>query len=167
MPFAPKRYVAAMISIICGISDGSGRFTPSHFVPQGRDLPQVSGEGRHVALVVDDDPDLRANFRELLEELGQDVEEAANGQEAFNFLVFNPTTKVDLILLDLQMPVMDGWQFLTLVKSYIRLSKIPVVVASSFASTLDPVWKREVAACLQTPSDLVRLPAVVRRLCGT
>lgn len=130
-------------------------------------MPHVSGEGRHVALVVDDDPDLRASFRELLEELGQDVEEAANGQEAFNFLVFNPTTKVDLILLDLQMPVMDGWQFLTLVKSYIRLSKIPVVVASSFASKLDPAWKREVAACLQTPSDLSRLPAVVRRLCGS
>ncbi len=120
-----------------------------------------------MALVVDDDPDLRANFRELLEELGQDVEEAANGQEAFNFLVFNPTTKVQLILLDLQMPVMDGWQFLTLVKSYIRLSKIPVVVASSFASTLDPAWKREVTACLQTPSDLARLPAVVRRICGS
>ena len=130
-------------------------------------MPRVSGEGRHVALVVDDDPDLRASFRELLEELGQDVEEAANGQEAFNFLVFNPTTKVDLILLDLQMPVMDGWQFLTLVKSYIRLSKIPVVVASSFASTLPATQKRELAACLETPSELTRLPAVVRRLCGT
>ena len=45
-------------------------------------MPRVSGEGRCVALVVDDDPDLRASFRELLEELGQDVEEAANGQEA-------------------------------------------------------------------------------------
>jgi CheY-like chemotaxis protein len=154
-------------SLIRAISDGSGRWAPSHFVPQGRDLPHVGGEPRSVALVVDDDPDLRANFRELLEELGQDVEEAANGQEAFNFLVFNPTTKVQLILLDLQMPVMDGWQFLTLVKSYIRLSKIPVVVASSFASTLDPAWKREVTACLQTPSDLARLPAVVRRICGS
>ena len=118
-------------------------------------------------MVVDDDPDLRASFRELLEELGQDVEEAANGQEAFNFLVFNPTTKVDLILLDLQMPVMDGWQFLTLVKSYIRLSKIPVVVASSFASTLPPTQKSQLAACLETPSELTHLPAVVRRLCGS
>lgn len=159
--------ISPFFSLIYAISDGSGRWTPSHFVPQRRDLPHVPGDGRHVALVVDDDPDLRANFRELLEELGQDVEEAANGQEAFNFLVFNPTTKVDLILLDLQMPVMDGWQFLTLVKSYIRLSKIPVVVASSFASKLDPAWKRQVAACLQTPSDLSRLPAVVRRLCGS
>jgi CheY-like chemotaxis protein len=130
-------------------------------------LPQVSSQGRHVSLVVDDDADLRANFRELLEELGHDVEEAANGQEAFNFLVFNPTTKVDLILLDLQMPVMDGWQFLTLVKSYIRLSKIPVVVASSFASTLPQAQQLELAACLQTPSDLSRLPAVVRRICGS
>jgi CheY-like chemotaxis protein len=153
-------------SLIYAVSGPAGRRTPSNFAPEGRDLPQVTSPGRCVALVVDDDPDLRANFRELLEELGQDVEEAANGQEAFNFLVFNPTTKVELILLDLQMPVMDGWQFLTLVKSYIRLSKIPVVVASSFASTLDPVWKRELAACLQTPSDLSRLPAVVRSICG-
>lgn len=159
--------ISPSISLIYAISDGSERWTPRHFASQGRDLPRISGDRRRVALVVDDDPDLRANFRELLEEMGQDVEEAANGQEAFNFLVFNPTTNVQLILLDLQMPVMDGWQFLTLVKSYIRLSKIPVVVASSFASTLDPVWKREVAACLETPSDLSRLPAVVRRICGS
>jgi CheY-like chemotaxis protein len=41
-------------------------------------------------LVVDDYPDARANLREMLEELGQDVIEAGNGEEAFDFLVFHP-----------------------------------------------------------------------------
>jgi len=117
-----------------------------------------------VTLVVDDNAEIREGVREILEYLGHEVVEAANGQEAFNFLVLNPTVKVSLIILDLRMPVMDGWQFLALLRSYIRLSKIPVVVASSVAETLQPCDKDGVAVCLQTPSELPRLATVVQEL---
>lgn len=137
---------------------------PSNVAPAQAKLPQVSGTRRRVTLVVDDNADLRESLREILEPLGLEVVEASNGQEAFNFLVMNPTTTVDLIILDLQMPVMDGWQFLVLLQSYVRLSKIPVVVASSFASTLPPRERQGVAACLQTPTDLPRLASVVSQL---
>ena len=59
-------------------------------------------------LVVEDDPGLRQFTREWLEEAGYETRSAENGAEALGALPWNP----DLILLDLAMPVMDGWQFL-------------------------------------------------------
>ena len=123
--------------------------------------PRAGAAGPGVTLVVDDNADLRATLREMLEDMGHGVVEAQNGQEAFNFLVFNPTTPVRLIVLDLQMPVMSGWEFLELVQTYVRLARIPVVVASSFASTLGERQRRGVVACLQTPADLPHFKRVI------
>jgi len=59
-------------------------------------------------LVVEDDPGLRQFTSEWLGEAGYETRTAENGVEALGELAWNP----DLILLDLAMPVMDGWQFL-------------------------------------------------------
>ena len=59
-------------------------------------------------LVVEDDPGLRQFSREWLEDAGYEARSAENGAEALGALPWNP----DLILLDLAMPVMDGWEFL-------------------------------------------------------
>jgi CheY-like chemotaxis protein len=117
-----------------------------------------------LTLVVDDNDDLRATLGETLEEMGHKVVEARNGQEAFNFLVLNPLAKVRLILLDLQMPLMTGWEFLALVKSYIRLSRIPIVVASSYAFTLQGNQAQQVQGCLMAPFDMGHLRAMVASL---
>lgn len=150
-------------------SSGTGPSGPHHLVTPRQDRDHDNrdhkvGPDAGVTLVVDDNADLREGMREILEPLGLEVVEAANGEEAFNFLVLNPTVAVSLIILDLRMPVMDGWQLLRLLKSYIRLSKIPVVVASSVAGTMQPSERDGVAACLQTPSELPRLAAVVQQL---
>jgi CheY-like chemotaxis protein len=60
-------------------------------------------------MVVDDDPAIRAVVGEILEAEGYRVEMAKNGQQA---LVKVGSTRPDAILLDLMMPVMDGWTFL-------------------------------------------------------
>jgi CheY-like chemotaxis protein len=59
-------------------------------------------------LVVEDDAGLRLFTREWLEDAGYEARAAENGAEALEALAWGP----DLILLDLAMPVMDGWQFL-------------------------------------------------------
>lgn len=59
-------------------------------------------------LVVDDDPDILDALAEILENEGYQVDRARNGQEALEHLAAD---KPDLILLDLMMPVMDGWEF--------------------------------------------------------
>lgn len=117
-----------------------------------------------LVLVVDDYDDSRATLREALEEMGHDVVEAANGQDALDFLIFHPEVQVDLIMLDLDMPVMNGWQLMTLLRSYARLSKIPVVVVSALASRIDESERRLLAGCVQSPYDVPKLQALVRSI---
>ncbi|HVY25848.1 MAG TPA: response regulator [Polyangiaceae bacterium] len=112
-------------------------------------------------LVVDDDADARANLRDMLEELGQDVVEAGNGQQAFDFLLANPSVHVQLILLDLDMPHMTGWELLKLLKSYLRFATIPVVVVSRHVSYLRTRDHDMLDGCIEAPSELPKLRAVV------
>ena len=114
-----------------------------------------------ITLVVDDYADARATVRDVLEELGHEVVEASNGQEAFDFLIAHPTLPVQLIVLDLKMPVMNGWEFLALMRSYVRLSRIPVVVVSGNVSSLLPDETKAIAGCLQVPYDVSKLRALV------
>jgi CheY-like chemotaxis protein len=116
----------------------------------------------HCILVVDDDADSRETIREVLEELGHRVVEASNGREALDFLVDHPTEGVKLILLDLKMPVMNGWQLLKLLDSYVRLSSIPVLVVSAFASTLESGVYRSLVGRLEVPYQVPQLRAMVQ-----
>jgi CheY-like chemotaxis protein len=90
----------------------------------------VADGTRAVVMVVDDD----ATWRELLLDFLKDerfqVAGAANGAEALRRLV-RGEVKPDLILLDLDMPVMDGWRFRRRQLADERLAAIPVVVVSS------------------------------------
>ncbi|MDF3066571.1 MAG: response regulator [Polyangiaceae bacterium] len=115
-------------------------------------------------LVVDDYEDARATLREMVESLGLPVVEAANGQEALDFLTQRPEAGVQLILLDLDMPRMSGWELLKLLKSYVRLASIPVVVVSRHASHLSSEEARRLAGSFQAPYEIPRLKAMVEAL---
>jgi len=115
-------------------------------------------------LVVDDYPDARATLREMLEELGQKVIEAGNGQEALDFLVFHPEVRVQLILLDLDMPGMTGWELLALLKSYVRFASIPVLVVSRHTSYLRPKDYRMINGYIEAPHEMPRLRAMVEAI---
>lgn len=113
-------------------------------------------------LVVDDDSAQRDGYRELLQDEGYVVIEAADGRQALHYLVDETQTTPCLILLDLTMPIMDGWEFLAILKSYVRLHAIPVVLISGEEPRLDPVRHGTIAAHLRKPYDvdeLLRLAA--------
>ncbi|MGH7265386.1 MAG: sigma-54-dependent transcriptional regulator [Candidatus Rokuibacteriota bacterium] len=76
--------------------------------------PDASGTLRPVVLVVDDDPGLRESFRLILDE-DHDVLEAADGGQAMDTV---RTTQVDLVLLDIRLPDMDGIQVLEQIKAF-------------------------------------------------
>lgn len=80
-------------------------------------------------LVVDDDLDLRETLCEVLAHEGYTVAGARNGAEALN--VLRQPSPVCLVLLDLMMPVMSGYQFLQERKVDPELAKVPVVVMSA------------------------------------
>ena len=87
--------------------------------------------------------------------------EAANGQEALNFLVSRPDSRPALIVLDLQMPVMGGRQFIELVKCYVKLSKIPIIVATAQEPDLEHIAQSAVFGCLRAPYSLEALLKMV------
>jgi CheY-like chemotaxis protein len=115
-------------------------------------------------LIVDDYADARATLREVLEDMGQEVIEAGNGQEAFDFLVFHPDVRVQLILLDLEMPRMTGLELLALLKSYVRLASIPVLVISRHTASLRPRDYRMIHGYLEAPRDIPRLRELVEAI---
>ncbi|AXB58072.1 response regulator [Flavobacterium fluviale] len=92
-----------------------------------------------IVFLIDDDPDDREIFEESL--LSLDVplkfEEAANGKEAVEKLSSSDFQKPDLIFLDINMPIMDGWQFLKHIKKDENFNDIPVVIYSTSSSQED------------------------------
>src|SRR5581483_1691658 len=83
-------------------------------------------------LVVEDDADIREALDGLLSMEGFRVKGCSNGREALDWL--HVGAKPDLILLDLMMPVMDGWQFRVAQKDDPELASIPVLALSADAT---------------------------------
>jgi CheY-like chemotaxis protein len=113
-------------------------------------------------LLVDDYADARATLRDLLEDNGHPVIEAANGQQALNILVSQGAPRVGLIVLDLQMPVMDGPEFINVLRNYVGLASIPVLVVSGHTGQLAASDRERIVGCLQQPYDPSELLGVVK-----
>lgn len=90
-------------------------------------------------LVVDDEPDIRATVQAMLEIEGYLVGQAANGADALAVIEREPP---DLIILDMRMPVLDGWAFATELRR--RGHEIPVVVMTAARDAAR--WAAEIAA---------------------
>jgi two-component system chemotaxis response regulator CheY len=88
-------------------------------------------------LIIDDHPDTLATIGELVSDEGHAHHEVSNGQEALSWLERQAELPC-LILLDLRMPVMDGWDFLRAMRTLPRLAEIPVIVISVTISAGDP-----------------------------
>jgi DNA-binding response OmpR family regulator len=84
-------------------------------------------------LVVDDDADIRGLLRELLERAGYEVVESSNGRDGLRTLY---STSPDLVLLDISMPELDGWQMLERIRD---VSDVPVIMLTARAAELEKV----------------------------
>jgi CheY-like chemotaxis protein len=115
---------------------------------------------RPAILVVEDDPDALEALGDLLESHGYAVTSARHGAEALQILDRPPLPS--LILLDLLMPTMDGWEFRARQKNDPRIAHIPVVVVSA-SSAAKPI---DAASILRKPVDIDRLLETVARHCA-
>jgi len=118
----------------------------------------------HPILIVEDEPDLRETLGELLELEGFGVAMAANGQEALQYL--REIGQSCLILLDLMMPVMNGWQFLEALREMRphMVAAIPVVVISAAADVTD-VQQQYGCLVMKKPVNLKQLIALAHEHC--
>jgi signal transduction histidine kinase len=111
-------------------------------------------------LVVEDDDDIRDTLVSLLSMEGFRVAGCSNGHEALEWLRSSP--KPDLILLDLRMPVMDGWQFRVAQKSDPQLASIPAIALSADSTAKAAAIDAE--AYLKKPVDYDTLLDTIDRL---
>jgi len=108
-------------------------------------------------LVVDDRKEVLRVMSDLLERQGFFVRTAQNGLDALNRI--KSDRHISLVLLDLWMPIMDGYEFLRRKKTDPDIAEIPVVVISA----IPPASLEGVETVLTKPIDLDRLMETVRR----
>jgi CheY-like chemotaxis protein len=117
-------------------------------------------------LVVEDERGQREALAEVLSRLGYEVQCAANGSEALE-LMRHAESLPGLILLDLMMPVMDGWEFRVEQRKDRALAEVPAVVLSALDDTAQKTVKDGAAAFVPKPLHWQALLPVVERFCGT
>jgi CheY-like chemotaxis protein len=112
-------------------------------------------------LVVEDEHPIRDVITEILEDEGYRVVAATNGLEALTYLREHAHPR--LILLDLGMPIMTGWEFREHQQRDPRLANIPVVVMSALPDLYRKAAALNVADCLDKPVNLDTLLGTVAR----
>ena len=115
--------------------------------------------GKSTILVVEDEKESRDSLREILELEGYAVETAVNGQEALDALNASGD-RICIMLLDLFMPVMDGWQVVDRLRADGRLDTTQVVIITSA-----PYRAPAGLPVFQKPLDLDKVMSEVQRLC--
>jgi CheY-like chemotaxis protein len=114
---------------------------------------------KSTVLVVEDEKESRETLRDLLELEGYDVQTAVNGREALDVLD-NSGDRICIMLLDLFMPVMDGWQVIDQLRADGRLGRPQVVIITSAA------YKAPAGIpVLEKPLDLDKVMSAVSQLC--
>jgi two-component system, chemotaxis family, chemotaxis protein CheY len=128
----------------------------------GMPLSSTSGQVSDrtpVVLVVDDDPDILEALSEILEAEGFEVRRAKNGLEALDRL--GPLAP-DLVLLDLMMPVMDGWEFAQKMRQAGDYAKVPIIVLSADRNVGSKAKEIGAVGHLAKPFELNDLLEMVR-----
>jgi CheY-like chemotaxis protein len=110
-------------------------------------------------LIIEDDDDIREALSLLLQDEGYAVHAAQNGAEGLE-IMSSETAPPRVILLDLMMPVMNGWEFLATRRQDPQLARVPVVVVSA---TGNPTQLGGATAFLRKPVDMQRLLEVVHQ----
>ena len=114
-------------------------------------------------LVVDDDPAIRGLVADALRDVGYSVDLAAHGREALEAMrARRPST----VVLDLMMPIMDGFSFMEACHSEQLCDNVPIVVISAAHDALKQLQEVPIHACIAKPFDMDELIRTISRFAG-
>jgi DNA-binding response OmpR family regulator len=125
---------------------------------------KMKAPGHEMVLIVEDDEDTAESLRDAIGIMGHASEIAGNGKVALEYLRRDPT-KYCLILLDLAMPVMNGWDFLNEHHRDSTISSVPVIIVTAILKVHAKVAAEDAAEFLQKPVDTGRLKAALGHYC--
>jgi len=120
---------------------------------------------QRTVLVVEDDRDVRQAIAEVLSDCEYKALHASNGAEALERLRTAPVQPC-VILLDIMMPTMDGWQFRAAQRSDPSVKDIPVVILTAHADADTAAEQMDAAGFLMKPVALDLLLGIVERFCA-
>jgi signal transduction histidine kinase len=124
-------------------------------------LAPATAHGRGRVLLVDDDPEILEATGQLLREWGYSVDEARDGATA---LELARDSRPDLMLIDLMMPVMDGWTLIGRIRAENVAPGVPLVVFSADRDAREKGRKLEADAAVRKPFELEELQELLERL---
>jgi CheY-like chemotaxis protein len=125
---------------------------------------RTGGVDSPCVLVVDDDPSVLRMIVSLLEREGYEIAQARNGLEALRAM---DERNVQLVVLDLMMPVMNGWEVLEVRAANPALQRIPVVVVTAnIGPDAGLARDKGISALLPKPFDLSALKAIITTCLG-
>ena len=116
-----------------------------------------------VILIIDDNPDLREGLRVVLGQEGYKVATAINGRDALNRLYTG--LKPCLIIMDLMMPVMNGFEFREVQLADAQLAEIPLIAYSGVTDPRETAQQLRATAYVHKPAEVEQLAAMVRQFC--
>jgi len=134
--------------------------TFAFYLPLSQRLRSVD-DLRARVLLVDDDPEILEATGQVLREWGYTVDEACDAQTA---LTLARTSKPDLMIIDLMMPVIDGWTLIRRLREEDVAADVPLVVFSADRDVPDKARNVDADAALRKPFELEELQEVVERL---
>lgn|GEM_PF-3569110 len=129
--------------------------------PDGAPLGVTSQRGEvkeKDVLVVEDEAYLCDLIADVLESDGHVTRKASNGREALTLL---KERRPQLILLDLMMPIMDGWEFITVLKSNLEWAEIPVIIITAIYDARRTQLETGAKAVITKPFDIDQLSELV------
>jgi two-component system cell cycle response regulator DivK len=121
--------------------------------------------GQRRVLLVEDNEDNRIIYRMILEHHGYDVIEAHDGQAGIDLA---RSGEPDLILMDISLPVMDGWEATRVLKADLSTSTIPIVALTAHALRSDEAKAAEIGfdAFIRKPAEPKLVLEIVQRFVG-
>ena len=133
-----------------------------HSIQENLGISEYDFSGKKV-LLVDDKEMNREVSRELLELMNLTVEEAANGEEAVKMFSDNPD--YDIILMDIQMPVMDGFEATRRIRKLEKGDSVPVIAMTANAFSEDVKASREAGLSdhASKPLDIKKLGEIIEK----
>jgi CheY-like chemotaxis protein len=124
----------------------------------------MAGKAEDYILIVEDDDDSARGVADVLGIFGYQSRLAGNGKIALEMLRAAPH-EYCMILLDIMMPVMDGWTFLDEHRADATLSKIPVIIVSAVPNAAARFAATSAVEVLPKPVDAAQLRTSIARYC--